>query len=127
MRHRFLRNLLSICCSLFLLASVGVASAQDRACVTQRDGSTVCPPPDSSCVTDRYGDVHCSSPGGGITFNRLGEPVCGPGYCTKDSHGEIFCSSAPRGAASNDRYGKATCAVACVAATRSCVKPVPAK
>ena len=65
---------------------------QDRY-YTLRDGRTLCPKPDARCLNDRYGDVRCSAPGGGIEFDRYGEPVCGPGYCTRDlrgAHVEFF-------------------------------------
>ena len=115
-------------CALGLLAGLAGAWAAGDACTTDREGKMLCPAPDSSCVVDRVGDVICSTPGGGIEFDRYGDPVCGPGYCTKDLRGDLFCSSAPRGAAAMDRYGTANCAVSCVAAARqACVKPVPAR
>jgi hypothetical protein len=101
--------------------------AADASCATARDGRTICPQPDAKCVNDRHGEVVCSTPGGGIVKNRYGDTVCGPGYCTTDTHGDVFCSNAPRGAAALDRYGKAACSVACVAASaQMCERPKPA-
>jgi hypothetical protein len=109
---------------LLVLVCGSAAWAQESGtgCVTTRDGSTVCPKPDSQCKVNRYGDVICSTPGGGIEADRYGDLACGPGYCVKDQRGDIFCSSAARGAAAVDRYGNATCSEACVkAASASCV------
>jgi hypothetical protein len=104
------------------------AIANDQRCATTRDGRVVCPEPDSMCVNDRQGEVICSTPGGGIEFDLFGEPACGPGYCTKNQRGNIFCSSAPRGAASTDRYGNAECSVSCVPGKpEACIKLTPSK
>lgn len=101
--------------------------AADGGCATTRDGRTICPQPDGRCVNDRHGEVVCSTPGGGIVKDRYGDTVCGPGYCITDTNGAVFCSNAPRGAAALDRYGKAACSVACVAATaQMCERPKPA-
>ena len=109
-----------------LLACAAVAGAADKpsACVTARDGRLVCPEPDARCVINRHGDILCSTPGGGIVFDRYGEPVCGPGYCATDRRGDVFCSSASRGAAAVDRFGNAACSVGCVPAkAQTCAKP----
>lgn len=101
--------------------------AADPGCAQARDGRTICPQPDARCVNDRHGEVVCSTPGGGIVKDRYGETVCGPGYCTTDTHGDVFCSNSPRGAAALDRYGKAACSVACVpASAQMCERPKPA-
>nr|WP_297525943.1 hypothetical protein [uncultured Roseateles sp.] len=113
---------------LLLVAGSCLAVAQDKGCAAGRDGKLVCPAPDSTCINDRNGAVVCSTPGGGIEVDRYGLPLCGPGYCTKDSRGEVFCSNTVRGAASSDLYGVPACAGRCVAASPSaCVRPVPAK
>lgn len=105
-----------------------VALASDTTCTANREGRLVCPAPDSTCLKDRYGDVICSTPGGGIAIDRYGSPVCGPGYCTKDLRGDLFCSNAPRGASSTDSAGNAVCAGECVPAkAQACVKPQPAR
>jgi hypothetical protein len=98
----------------------------DGGCIPARDGRLVCPQPDSACMSDPDGNVLCSTPGGGIEFDRYGKPACGPGYCTKDQRGDIFCSSAPRGAAATDQNGNAVCAGSCVRAKiEACVRPKP--
>ena len=110
--------------SLCLSAAVTSAHAVKAGCVTARDGRVICPEPDSRCLADRHGEVVCSTPGGGIMLNRHGDAVCGAGYCTTDLRGEIFCSSAARGAVAVDRYGNAACSHACVeASARACVRP----
>jgi hypothetical protein len=87
----------------------------------------VCPQADATCLADRHGDVFCSKPGGGIDLDNLGTPTCGPGYCTRNQEGTVFCSSVPRGAASTDAYGKVACTTSCVRASpQMCVKPRPA-
>lgn len=105
-----------------------VAAAEKPECVTRRDGQVVCPQPDARCVLDRYGEVACSTPGGGIVHDRYGDPVCGPGHCSTDRRGDVYCSKSPRGAAAVDRYGMATCTDQCVPAKASaCVRPVANK
>lgn len=113
---------------LLLALAMGLAmpalGAGEKGCVAGRDGRLVCPEPDARCRADRHGDIVCSSPGGGIEFDRYGEPVCGPGHCTRDIRGDLFCSSAPRGAAATDRFGNAVCAVSCVPAqAQACIRP----
>jgi hypothetical protein len=111
--------------ALMLAASAAVAG--EAACLAARDGSTVCPQPGARCLADRYGEIHCSTPGGGIVADRYGVLVCGPGQCTTDRRGDVWCSGAKRGAASVDRFGEAACASTCVPArARHCVQPVPA-
>ncbi|CAN5892863.1 hypothetical protein BH11PSE13_BH11PSE13_41920 [soil metagenome] len=113
--------------ALFLSAIAVMAGAQDRVCTPDRNGRMVCPQPNASCIQDRLGDIVCSTPGGGISLDRYGAAVCGPGACTQDQNGALFCSSAPQGAASTNREGKAVCAVGCVQASASmCVRPTPA-
>lgn len=102
--------------------------ATNRGCATTHDGRVVCPEPDSRCVTNDQGEVICSTPGGGIEFDLYRVPVCGPGYCARNQHGELFCSSVPRGAAATDRSGNVTCSVSCVPAKpEACIKPMPSK
>ena len=114
--------------ALCLSAAGAAAHATQAGCVTTRDGRMVCPEPDSRCLTDRHGEVVCSTPGGGIVLNRYGDPVCGTGHCTTNLRGEIFCSSAARGAVVVDRYGNAACSHACVEARASaCVRPKATK
>jgi hypothetical protein len=116
-------TLLSASLALVLCLATLTVIATDDGCTTTRDGRVVCPKPDSRCVTDDQGEVICSTPGGGIEFDRYGVPVCGPGYCTRDQRGELFCSSVPRGAAATDRSGNAACSVSCVPATpQACIK-----
>jgi hypothetical protein len=113
--------------ALAQIAGASGAHADDKACTPARDGTMVCPAPGARCIADRTGEVICSTPGGGIEVDRYGDVICGPGYCTKDIRGDVFCSSATQGAASNDRYGNAACAVSCVPAkAHACVKPKPA-
>ena len=123
MRRSFWQFVLS--CLLPLLSGMPSSlHAQDKGCTPDRYGRMVCPAPDSTCIADRYGDIVCSTPGGGIVEDRYGDPSCGPGYCTKDPRGDVFCSSSPRGAASTDRYGNAVCAGNCVQARpQACVRP----
>ena len=117
--------------ALAVLTAGAVSWAQGASaseCIAARDGSTVCPKPDATCKLTRHGDVQCSTPGGGIEVDRYGDLVCGPGYCVKDQRGDIFCSSAPRGAAAQDRYGNAACSESCVRAKKAlCVVPKPAR
>jgi hypothetical protein len=50
--------------------------------------------------------------------------VCGRGACVADIHGEVMCSTVPRGAATLDRYGKAVCSEGCEAGSAAlCVRP----
>ena len=57
-------------------------------------------------------------------MDQYGQLVCGPGYCVKDLHGDIYCSSAARGAASVDISGNPVCSDNCMRASTSlCVKP----
>lgn len=114
-----------ICAAMLVLATgAALAQAAGTGCVTGRDGRMVCPPPDGRCATDRYGEVICSPSGGGVTRDRYDNVVCGPGQCVKDTRGDIFCSSAARGSAAVDNYGKAVCSESCVAASAAaCVKP----
>ena len=73
-------------------------------------------------MNDRTGKVFCSPPDGGIEVDIGGVLQCGPGSCTRDSHGKVFCSNTPRGASTLDRYGKAVCTGACVSGqTDRCV------
>ena len=111
--------------SLALVCSSAIwAQSSGSVCVTARDGSTVCPQADAQCRQNRYGDVICSKSGGGIEVDNYGDVLCGPGNCVKDSHGDIFCSTTPRGAAALDRYGKAVCSESCIKAqSASCVVP----
>jgi hypothetical protein len=111
--------------ALCLWAATGAwAQASSKDCLQGRDGKMVCPPPEGRCVTNRNGDVICSGPGGGIELDRYREPLCGPGFCTIDIRGDVFCSSAAKGAASTDSYGVAVCSMGCVRATADqCVKP----
>lgn len=103
-----------------------LATTTKSGCAERRDGRLVCPQPDARCMADRFGDILCSTPGGGIMVDRSGVLVCGPGHCTKDRRGEVFCSKSPRGAAATDRYGVATCTDECVAAAATaCVMPKP--
>lgn len=109
----------------WMVLVLGPAFADERPrCVPDRQGKLVCPPPDGRCLADRYGEVVCSTSGGGITPDRYGELVCGPGYCSKNRRGEVFCSKTPRGAAALDRYGEVACTDDCVAATaQACARP----
>jgi hypothetical protein len=118
----------AICRLVVLMAALSTSAwAADEACTPTRDGRLVCPAPESRCVTDRAGEVVCSTPRGGIEVDRYGVPVCGAGYCTKDLRGDVFCSNAPGGAASTDRYGAAACFGSCMpASAQACVKPRPA-
>lgn len=101
------------------------ASAQAE-CVRLIDGRTACPPADSKCVKDRYGDWYCSGPGGDAALNIHGNPVCGVGACVKDLHGELRCSTQPRGAAAMDITSKAVCTGGCDAASAArCAKLTP--
>ena len=118
-----LSRIFALLCVL-VCGSAAWAQMSGSACISMRDGTTVCPKPDSQCKLNRYGDLICSTPGGGIEADRYGDLVCGPGYCVKDQRGEVFCSSAPRGASAVDLYGNASCSVACVPAASSlCVVP----
>ena len=106
-----------------LLAAGGAARAQP-ACTTDRFGNPACPPAGAQCTTDRYGNPVCSPTDGGVAATRTGEVVCGQGACVADIHGEVMCSTVPRGAATLDRYGKAVCSEGCEAASATlCVRP----
>jgi hypothetical protein len=124
-------NVTAFICAFLALALCSApltVKAADERCAATSDGRVACPEPDSKCVTDRKGEIICSTPGGGIEVNQYGEAACGPGYCTKDQRGDIFCSSAQRGAASTDRYGNAACSVSCVAGKpQACIKLKPSK
>jgi len=113
----------SLCSILTVFAASDVpAATPGSGCLRTPRGQVVCPEPDSKCVAYKETEVLCSQPGGSIEFTTYGEPVCGPGYCTRDQRGEVFCSSAPRGSASTDLSGNAKCSVSCVRATReTCV------
>ena len=91
---------------LALCATAGGALAQD------------------DCVKDRYGEPFCSQADGSVAADRTGEVVCGRGACVADINGEIHCSTAPRGAATLDRYGRAVCVEGCERGSKSlCVRP----
>lgn len=110
----------------FLLLMPAFAYAQS--CTHTQDGRVVCPAPDAICLNDINGQVICSPPGGGIEFDLKGQAACGVGRCIRDMDGNIFCSSAARGAAAVNQNGKAVCSVSCVSGDASlCVQPVPAK
>jgi hypothetical protein len=111
---------------LMVLLGLGASTgtkAQDKSCMTNSQGNMVCPAADSTCLKNRYGDIVCSTPGGGIALDRYGEPSCGPGSCTRDVRGDLFCSSSPRGAAATNATGDAVCSGQCVPAQpKACVK-----
>jgi hypothetical protein len=99
------------------------ALAQDD-CAKDRYGNPVCPPPGGRCMADRYGEPYCSQADGSVAADRTGEVVCGRGACVADINGEIHCSTAPRGAATLDRYGRAVCVEGCERGSKSlCVRP----
>jgi hypothetical protein len=107
------------------LLALGAAPLDVSAmCVATRQGETLCGPADSRCVVDRYGDWYCSGAGGDATLNRTGAPVCGIGRCVADIHGEVMCSTEPRGAAALDRYSKAVCTTDCAPARADLCRPL---
>ena len=109
--------------AIALFASSGSAWVQP-ACTADRYGNPACPPAGGQCTADRYGNPVCSPADGGVATNRVGEIVCGRGACVTDVHGEVMCSSVPRGAATLDRYGKAACTEGCEAGSVAlCVRP----
>lgn len=120
--------------SLAVFASVGVliqfsagdAAAQNQACARSSAGEVICGAADSTCLPDRRGQVICSTPGGGILLDRNGTAMCGPGYCTADQQGVIWCSVTPRGGAATDSRGTAHCTDSCVrASSAACVPARP--
>jgi hypothetical protein len=105
------------------LAPAGDARAQP-ACMPDRFGNPACPPAGAQCTADRYGNPVCSPADGGVAATRTGEILCGRGACVADLHGEVRCSTVPRGAATLDRYGKAVCSEGCEPGSPAlCVRP----
>jgi hypothetical protein len=119
---------LALAAAMTFSAWTALAEAGDQDCTPDKNGALVCPQADASCLREQDGGVVCSKPGGGIELDRLGKASCGPGYCTTNQDGEIWCSSVARGAASTDSYGKAACTTSCVRAKpQLCVKPKPSQ
>src|SRR5262245_55136100 len=111
-----LNQLIKVSLALLIAVAAPLSAQTKPQCLADRGGNMICPPPDGRCLADRYGEVICSSSGGGITPDRYGNIVCGPGYCAKNSRGDVMCSKTSRGAASIDRYGEVACTDGCIAA-----------
>jgi hypothetical protein len=109
---------------LALLALLALPLTAHAKCFTNLNGETLCAPAGSRCVKDRYGTWFCSSPGGDAALNRTGTPVCGAGRCVADIHGEIMCSTEPRGSAALDIYIKAVCTSGCAPALAENCQPL---
>jgi hypothetical protein len=103
------------------VSSVGHAAS---GCIKDRYGNVLCGPAGSHCLQDRLGEVKCSPPDGGILLDRYKTPVCGPGRCVVDRHGDVVCSSVAKGAAALNINGDPVCTEGCVAASAgACVTP----
>lgn len=107
-----------------LLFGILLAAGAQAACITDRAGNPVCPPAGGQCILDRYGEPGCSGPDGSVQIDRAGDVVCGRGACLMDIHGEIMCSTEPRGSVALDRYREAVCTGGCEKASAAyCVRP----
>lgn len=100
---------------LCLLAAVWLfalpAMAHDTGCYRfpRGNGEVICPPPFGALMTDINGNT-----------------VCGPGFCARDSYGQVKCSALPGGAVDMDPNGNVLCVGGCVdGATSYCVTPRP--
>lgn len=104
--------------------AVAPATAEPPQCFRHKDGSLRCPQGSRPCMADALGSVFCSPLDGGIDVNNFGQPLCGPGYCTRDWKGDVFCSKNSRGASDVDMYGKPVCVGGCVPGQAElCVRP----
>lgn len=104
---------------------LGTAAASDQPrCFRHMDGGLRCPPGAVPWMADALGTVSCASNDGGIDVNNFGLPLCGPGYCTRDYKGDVFCSKTPRGASTQDIHGKVVCVGGCMPGEAAqCVRP----
>jgi hypothetical protein len=112
---------------LLALAALSVAPVthSQGGCVQDRYGAVQCGPAGSHCLQDMSGEVKCSPPDGGILLDRYRTPVCGPGRCLTTRHGDVVCSSAPKGSAAVNINGDAVCTDGCVqASANACTIPV---
>jgi hypothetical protein len=110
--------------AISVLVLVGLSLAAHAKCFTTLNGETLCAPADSRCVKDRYSAWFCSAPGGDAELNRIGTPVCGVGRCVTDLHGEVMCSTEPRGSAAIDIHAKAVCTSGCAPALAENCQPL---
>jgi hypothetical protein len=109
--------------ALALLSAASLARAQGG-CVPDRYGAVQCGPAGSHCLQDSAGEVKCSPPDGGILLDRYQTAVCGPGRCLTTRHGDIVCSSVPKGSAAVSINGDAVCTEGCVpASATACTTP----
>lgn len=100
------------------------AWAQNAGCIHDLYGRVHCAAPESQCLPDRKGEPWCSPAGGAVELTRDGQAACGVGACTKSQHGDIFCSTVPRGGALTNSSGQVACVGGCApASARLCVKP----
>lgn len=103
---------------------VSVAAKAQSGCINDHYGNVRCGPAGSHCMKDRLGDVRCSTADGGIMLDRYKVPVCGPGNCIANRHGDIVCSSVPKGSVALNAAGDPVCTSGCVpAAASACVIP----
>ena len=112
----FARRVLSfvVAAAAVLSLPVHATSTEQPRCVRHKDGGLRCPQGSIPCLPDALGKVSCAPTDGGVERNNFGEPLCGPGYCTRDWKGDVFCAKTPRGASDVDRYGEPVCAGGCV-------------
>lgn len=110
--------------ALLAVLSAAPAIAEPPHCFRHLDGSLRCPQGSRPCMADALGKVFCSPPDGGVEVNNFGQPLCGPGYCTRDWKGDVFCAKTPRGASDVDMYGQPLCVGGCVPGQAElCVRP----
>lgn len=118
-----MKNFTALLLALALLSSAHIACAQSG-CVPDRYGTVQCGPAGSHCLQDLAGEIKCSPPDGGILLDRYRTPVCGPGRCLTTRHGDVVCSSVPKGSAAVSINGDAVCTDGCVPASASaCTVP----
>ena len=109
---------------MFLLCAADAASAVNPGCSLGRDDRVTCAQPGALCLTNASGEVRCAPVNGGIEADQNGRLQCGPGNCTRDSNGAVFCSRTPLGGSTVDRSGNAVCTDGCVAGSQqACVTP----
>lgn len=104
--------------------TVPTLTRAQNGCITDQNGKAICGQPDSLCAANQRGEIRCTKPGGGMQTDQYGEQLCGPGFCVRDQHGNILCSSQSRGGAIVDQSGKAFCTGGCVPGTLdTCITP----
>lgn len=101
-------------CAAVLLLPAALAADPPAPCFVHRDGGLRCPQGSVRCMPDALGHWFCAPRDGGVEVNNFGQPLCGPGYCTRDWKGDVFCAATPRGASDKNLHGQPVCTGGCV-------------